>query len=777
MADLTATLDPSATDAAPTVDPYDIRNEDNKAAVLALVRDRMRQWSTPGREQIVRNGWRNLLFKRGQQWIVWDRGRGIYRPVGTKVYNGPRPVWNRYASTMNAFTANLARIEPTIVFRPGTDEPEDRATAEVAGRIKEVCDDECNTRVIRQYLAQWCGYTGGAWIEVGYDPSPEHGTRFVQDESCPACGTQMPPTTDGTCPMCQGPTQPAVDEAGAPVGKQSPIGRLFLDVATMFEMYFDAGTEDWKTGVREYVRKKSADKTALERRWGELAQGLTPDMGQSPGDGYQDSLATLASYQPEVGPGAGLLNTTRQTGRISEAYYWAMPTKQYPEGLLAIILGGTKVVHLGPLPYRFDGNQPFLPTVYFPIDPMPGSIYSKTPADDLALVAVTRNQLVANMLMTMDRMAWPIWLLPEGANVSPVTGTPGQIIRYAGIGPNPPKPERVQGAGLPNGATTWLAYIDHELEELSAAYAGTKGDRAPGVSAGISLQMIEDRKNQRFGGMYILWEHGWAEVSRMQLAIFKQFVTEPRLLKIQGKGSQWRVMKFLGSDLTGKIDVVAEAGSAAPRSTLAERAEVEQMGAIGAINLRDPEVQEKVLELYGHTDWLPGMKADAENAAKQIEVFEGLATQPQAVAMIADLLARANAMMQQAQAMGQMLPPITYPQVQGLLAQQGLEVPEIRPAVDGHAIFARELGNWLKGDASQRLPKPIQKLVELKHAAHVEIAKMQQMEAIQAQQGIFPTSGFLSNPGGQQGATAGGGQPSGSARMAGEQREMEANAQ
>ena len=56
--------------------------------------------------------------------------------------------------------------------------------------------------------------------------------------------------------------------------------------------------------------------------------------------------------------------------------------------------------------------------------------------------------------------------------------------------------------------------------------------------------------------------------------------------------------------------------------------------------------------------------------------------------------------------------PPEYGQLVQLAGQQGLALPKVRPMVDGHQVFARELGNWLKGDASQQLPDPIQATVE-----------------------------------------------------------------
>jgi hypothetical protein len=55
---------------------------------------------------------------------------------------------------------------------------------------------------------------------------------------------------------------------------------------------------------------------------------------------------------------------------------------------------------------------------------------------------------------------------------------------------------------------------------------------------------------------------------------------------------------FLGSDLTGKVDVVAEAGAARRRHAGAAR-ENEQLVAMGALSMGDPEVVAKILADYG----------------------------------------------------------------------------------------------------------------------------------------------------------------------------------
>ena len=94
-------------------------------------------------------------------------------------------------STMAAVISVLARIEPTLNFRPGTDDPEDRATADVAIRAIQVIEDEVSLRVARQSLATHVGLEGGAWIETGYDADPVHGMTLMPDEQCSACGHSL----------------------------------------------------------------------------------------------------------------------------------------------------------------------------------------------------------------------------------------------------------------------------------------------------------------------------------------------------------------------------------------------------------------------------------------------------------------------------------------------------------------------------------------------------------------------------------------------------------
>ena len=52
---------------------------------------------------------RNLLFKQGHQWIVWDETGRRFRDKQLKTWV-PKPVTNKFAATMDTLVSLLLRV-------------------------------------------------------------------------------------------------------------------------------------------------------------------------------------------------------------------------------------------------------------------------------------------------------------------------------------------------------------------------------------------------------------------------------------------------------------------------------------------------------------------------------------------------------------------------------------------------------------------------------------------------------------------------------------------
>lgn len=704
---------------------------------------RVRAWEqTPERKEKTR---RESAARRdgGSGKFANHRVRAVV-PIGVReVYDICTPRTHNFAigagvfvhnsETVDALTSVFARVEPRLNFAPGSpNEPEDRAAADVSSRAIDVIEAEVNLRVNRQMLAAWVSLTPCAWLETGYDPDPAHGTREMTMDECPQCGTVQAAAMESVpCPACGGMMQTVVQTV--------PVGRMYVDVCSIFEMFYDYAITDWSRQT-EYIREKSVSLDQAKARWPHLADQIEANSVGVQDGWYADALPTLAPNISDNNGGRLMIAQTRQpANRVTERWYYSLPTATYPEGLLAVMVGKEHVGHTGPLPYKAkqaDGtSKPFLNHVFFPQKLVPGSGMPKTVADDLAHLQTRRNKAESAIEAAMYRMGLPIWMVPNGCNVPPGSfhGEAGTVLRYnATVGSQIIKPERVPGQSIPLSFIQRLESIDRSFESLAGTYDIIKGSKPAGVSAGIALQILQERGMSRFAPNFILWETAWAQWASQALEIFREYATEERLRKIKGRDGEWEVQKFVGADLQGRVDVIPEAGSSMPRSTLTERAEMEQLFALGILNPMDPETKLEAVKLYGKSYLLPGMAHDAKNAIREHEAFEALAQQPLIQRATPDDVMAAREM--------------DYLTLETIFATKfGVTLPRVRGAVDDHAVHSREHRQYAKSERSESLPPIVQVLLEKMIEYHDQLM-ITQMQALQGVQKGNPQAGYLAPP-------------------------------
>lgn len=720
---------PEASAPAPQADPY----ADTEAVLARVKKFRDDFGKREMRERFLKPSYRNILFYRGIHWISWDLGSGRWRPANIPKHI-PTPVTNIFGPTVDTMTSVFGRIEPHLVYRPGSpDEPDDRATADVASRVIEVIEDEVKIRMVRQSLATWVGFTGGGFLENGYDPDPIHGTRQIPLDQCPSCQATQPQGAPA-CESC-GDTQPMT-----PTMQSVPVGKLYTEVVPLFEAFFDPSITEWSQH-RKFLREKALSVDDAKERWPDFADQISANVSGMAEEHYMSALAIQGPALDERGAsrrdatGSQMLTNNR----VTERWYWSMPDATYPEGLLAIVVGNATLVYAKPLPYVAkspDGQpRPFLPFTWFPQKLVPGTFWPKTAADDIALLQSDRNRWQSALRLCGMRMGMPIWISPKGANVSGKLlqggGEAGAFIEYTTLAAmGNAKPERVPGQPLPMSFIEEIREIDANVEKIAKTFAVLEGSRPEGVSAGIALQILQERALSAYGPLFIMWETGWAAWAAQIIEIFRQFVTEDRVLKIMGRDGQWEAEKFIGADLQGSVDCIAEAGSSTPHSTLSERAEAEQLIAMGVIPdpRVNPETQYKMLELYNALDFLPGMQRDTKNAIREDEAFREIAAMPiwqgaspedvAAIEMLPDYPSAIAAMQVWQQKMPQML------------GQPAIPWPKVRAASDGHAVHAREQGNFAKSESARAFPDIIQAMIE-KHIAYHQQLLIQQAAAVQ----------------------------------------------
>jgi hypothetical protein len=566
-----------------------------------------------------RDWYRNLLFKQGHHWIVWDATGRRFRDKVTKPWI-PKPVTNKFAATMDTIVSMVLRIEPPLQWSPAdlNDETQ-RTVSETATKVLDLMKEQSKIRLLRQSVAQWFTYTGNSFLINLYDQkggSPINVPYIL----CSVCGTEaLPSEFEQGCPNCQNTVNNnyAVDEMGMPKEESFQGGAVRTELATPFEIYGDYRVPWYE--ATEFTRLKQRPLDYFQKQYGKKVEA---DSSSTLSEFYSGTLPYMASSAGATALGA----VGNQKEAATEKMYCRLPDDEYPNGLY-VVAAGQKILEKSDLPYKDLQNKPFLPLVHFNFDPIPGSAMGKTVGNDLALKQKQRNEVESLIQLTVMRMANPVWILPYGVDVEGFSGQPGAVLKvYQLSQTNSNRPERLPGENVPSSVMQWLEKIDNDFDDVSSVYDTLKGGAAPGVTAGYAIQLLTERGQSRWGPLFQRWENGWVQWAEQVTAMTREYMPSDQIRQMLGENGDWEIQSFKSTDL-GQFKIKVEQGSIKPRSELTEQAQVDNLIAKGLIDLTNPAVKAEVLRSIGMSKYDQHSDIDMKDSAREEDGFYRIATQ------------------------------------------------------------------------------------------------------------------------------------------------------
>lgn len=599
----------------PRIDPELLKKKD---AILKL-RTKIKEQGRKGKRNFEPVWFRNILLIVGEQWINFDKTRRVWAKADFDDWI-PRPITNRIFEASRLLKSLLIQEEPTATVRPQTDSEESIAAAQVGQEFLEVIEEECGKADADNIAASWNVATGNCFFTQYYYTDPSFGKVFIGMERCQQCGEDYGPdeVKGDTCP-CGGALGKAIDEHGNEIGMEFPKGRIKEEACSPFELFFDTNVQNFDD-VREIVRCKRVPKEDLERMYPQIKGKLkkNDDSNSENGGGlsefYQKALSNLN----------GQIYGSVDENTPSLDYMTVMPNEDFPEGLLATIIGD-EIVELTELHYKYtdsDGTERhFMNYVHAGCDVVPGRFWRKTPIDDLAQKQFQRNKnesLLETQLMTM---AGGKWLEPDGANMDAPTGIPAQRLKYT-YQPNVPEPKMVNGIPPPPVMIQRIEQIDAEMERILGSNDVLKGNLPAGLDTFSGLRLLSERSYSIHNAMMRSREVAKQKRVRNYLAIAKTFFTESRRKTIENENGNWEMKEFSKSDLMGGVDIKVEAGSGMPRSKAVENAAIIDSIKVGLINPQDPKVNFKILQKLDQSDLAPSLSNDIKDAAREWHDFK-----------------------------------------------------------------------------------------------------------------------------------------------------------
>lgn len=561
--------------------------------------------------------YRNILFYIGLHWVRFDASKYNWTPINLPSWF-PKNQTNKIAVACDGMKAVLEQARPTILYSPSSSDEEDIAAADACEAISSVIDAEVDQERLRSEAAALISLVGNAFVTDGYDMGPMNGEKSIQSMMCLTCATvAQPHEMAGVCPKCGGSQlMPATDADGQPIEEKYPIGKMESEVDAPFGILFDMQAQ-YIENSEFIVKAKTFPMDQLK--------GMFPQFAATLGEGqpigktgmfYQQSLAYAVGT---MGLGSSTFSSGAGQGSRGTLYrLMRKPCKELPYGGEALVVDET-VVWKGEASTKDDKGVPYYPVTHFGFKKVPGRVFYKTPADDLIQKQVQRNKIESLLQLGAERVSNPTWLLPSGIGLENITGEPGEKLTYNGH--LNMKPERIQGADMPNSLYRWLQIIDEDFSDLAATYDVMLGKHPQGVDTLGGMQLLRDRGLARFQDALNSWGRGWTRVSRNRLMIWKQRVKDDRTLSVLGDNGKWEMQKFNAATLSGSIDCRAEEGSTQPKSKAYSQMMASQLLQAGLLDASDPLTRYKLLTVFDASDLGAALDGDVKDAIKERESF------------------------------------------------------------------------------------------------------------------------------------------------------------
>lgn len=629
----------AATTAQPTVPPPP-GPQYNEERLLTMF-DTLKRESMEYRWIWEREWLRDLFYVANRQWIFFHPTRREWVDKRLQKWI-PRPVTNKMAETLQAIRTNLGAIQLAVTVRPVGHDTESIAAAEVSDDMSPLIHEEHEMDQVMREADFWLICTGNACLQVSWDKDTRFNRVFIPHEQCVTCGAVLSPKeivdAGNHCTNCGGTTlMPARQPNGQPQGEWIAFGRGKTTALSPFEYAFPPNVTRFDE-LPYIIRLRWRDKHWFEANKPELINKITWE--KSPSDRSLQIFKSLALTN-DVGTGSqfaylGAAGAHTVEG-VTEYELWLRPTPEFENGLVMRVLGDKSPILLqmpeeglpGPFPYKDIEGNPLFPFKHAQYEHLGGRLYGRSALSPLIQKQDQLNQLDSLIQLIIQRMANPIWIVPEGAGIEHFTGEPGLVMKWnplasQGMG----KPERAAGSEVPASLWELRAQIIKDIEDLSGAFDIIKGQKPSGVEAFSALQLLVERSQSRFtsvfqsrGEMY----RGWFSLA---LELERQFGPSNRVWSVTGPNRGYTFRHFENAQLQGQVAVDVEDGSNMPKTALGKRAAIEQANQLQLLDPNDPDQKYALLSTFGLSDLVPSLNYHVQSALQLQDAFERWTEQP-----------------------------------------------------------------------------------------------------------------------------------------------------
>lgn len=539
----------------------------------------------PDRAVLERRWLKNWHYYNGRHFLTWNNS--LYQWDDSREWRRPF-VANIIRPTTLRTVSKLVGSMPIPRVAPETDSSDDRAASRLGEKaLLHLWDDRDFQSIAEQVTCSMC-ITGVAFYKVSWNPDIGPSIRFYLDED----GQIIEESLDEE--------QKEALEANDQY-RDIPAGDVDIEAMSSFELLVDP----------DLTGKSSLDKARWVCEVGVIRKSVAiSQYGEKALEGVSwDNLAgmNLLSEQLRSETAWGWTVTEASEGpaddddpRAAIKIYWEKPTWEFPEGIMAVMIGESLVdvdknIYADPnvnLTYPYFPARWGLDPEKFFNDGLVGQLVPIQEEYDL-----TRTQMIENK----ERMANPKWMVAKGSDIpeSSLTGYEGEIVEF---NPNFPAPVQSQPAPLPPYVDAHIQLLLNEFQVIAADRDPTQAKTPSSLRSGVAIQLLDEKDRNVLAATMTSVKQAIQRVARACLVLMGEFYLEPRLLKTAGDNYMYEVSKFLGANLRTNYDVRIYVESGAGESRAARQSAVLDYVQLGILNPQDPDDKRRIMKALEYGD-------------------------------------------------------------------------------------------------------------------------------------------------------------------------------
>ena len=487
-----------------------------------------------------------LSFYNGNQYHSWRRlGNGQVLAEEPNPQGLPRVTVNRIEPVVRTEIAKTTSGHPSATVIPASNDDDDLMAASAAEQVwQSLYDRESFQTRILQKAEFWRATTGNAFMKTYWDPSIK----------------EVVPT-------------PVVDPY---TGEKKVIqqvaseGDVKFEVVSPFHLFVpDLSEEDLESQPYLFNVYTKSEEWVRSNFGSVLPKDFKPAKVSSSEllDAALMDMRNVDNAKPDA---------------ILVIEMWAKPNgcPYLPKGGLVTIVDN-EIVQMAEngIPYSHK-QYPFAHIGTIPT----GKFYRRGTIKTLIPIQREYNRLRSQIIHAKNLMAKPQMMFQEGSV------DPRKITARAGIwvpirpGFQYPTPIPIQP--LPQYVINEVKQLEMDFEDLSGQHAVSRGESG-GVTAATAINYLQERDDAYLTTVFSAIEAAVEKVARQSIALFIQYVTQPRLIKTVGSDGAFDATVLSGADIASGNDIRVESGSALPTSKSARQALITEWMKMGFISPQD----------------------------------------------------------------------------------------------------------------------------------------------------------------------------------------------